>query len=80
MSTITESATKTDGDLVRIDSEAAREELAKRVEWRRRQGLPANGLLRPGGLQFAPEKTVEALADLDVPVAVAERLRRGGPR
>jgi hypothetical protein len=80
MSTVTESATKTDAELVRLRSDPAREELRQRVEWRRKHGMNLDGLIRRTDIEAAPEETVELLADLDVPVAVAERQRRGGLR
>lgn len=77
MTTITPEATKTDAQLVLIDSPESRDELQRRVEWRFREGMPLGGWLRLHHLERAPDETVEMLCDLDVPVAQQERERRG---
>lgn len=65
-----------DGVLVRRDSEAAREELQTRVEWRRRNRMRLAGLLTPGCLTFAPDANLDLLSDLGVGIATAEIERR----
>lgn len=75
-STLPDEARLPDWDLVRHDSDEARDVLARRIDHRRRMGLPLRGLIPAHAWAFAPDETVEVLAEEGVCAAAAEQERR----
>jgi hypothetical protein len=72
MTTITAEMEKTDGELAALRSGLARDELARRIDWRQKERMRPAGLLQPHHLKVAPEPTLTMLSDLGIGIADAE--------